>query len=234
MTYSWINQRLKDLENHIQEDLKLLKAYEDKLRDENDPRMEARCEKEIQRQKESITNYRKEYEELQIEVNNDQESSIQINDIGSKLEKLESKVNSVLNNQKVISTNLNKMQQNLLSQYEESEKAIIAEITQILDDNQLTLTNNLLEALETNKISDNDVIEMVAILEQKILALPSSQQTSVNEIIKNPELDARHRLKVAIPLIPLFVSYEGEFELNTGFDIKSLWTTIKNKLKKDS
>ena len=74
---------------------------------------------------------------------------------------------------------------------------------------------------------------MVAIIEEKIPALPPSQQAPLNEIIKNPELDARHKLKVAVPIIPFILEYEGELELGTGFNLKSGWESIKNKLRRN-
>jgi len=33
-------------------------------------------------------------------------------------------------------------------------------------------------------------------------------------------MDFKHRLKVAVPLIPFILDYEGEFELGTGINLK--------------
>ncbi|VUT25671.1 MAG: photosystem I assembly protein Ycf3 [Candidatus Methanolliviera sp. GoM_asphalt] len=57
-------KRVKDLEDNIHQDLKLLKEYEDEERYETDPRHLAKYRREIERQRESLTRYQKEYDEL--------------------------------------------------------------------------------------------------------------------------------------------------------------------------
>ena len=59
-----IEKRLKDLEDNIRQDQNLLKSYEDKERYESDPRSLAECRREIERQRESLTHYWQEYDEL--------------------------------------------------------------------------------------------------------------------------------------------------------------------------
>ena len=56
--------RLEDIEEHIKQDLKLLKDYEEELRFETDPRRLGDIRRNIQRQHESMRGYRQEYEEL--------------------------------------------------------------------------------------------------------------------------------------------------------------------------
>jgi tetratricopeptide (TPR) repeat protein len=63
-----ISQRIRDLEDSIREDLKLLKEYEDALRLEVDPRRLASHRRNIERQRESLAKNRKEYEELRAQV----------------------------------------------------------------------------------------------------------------------------------------------------------------------
>lgn len=231
MAYSWVNQRLNDLENNIQRELQLLNDFNEVLAYETNPRRIAGYRKDIERQRKSIAEYEQEYAELKKELHNNQESSSQLKNIGHQLEQIESKVGRLLNGQAVIYKNLSQMQQNLLARYDESQQAIVAEIVQQLDDNQLILTQNLLEALNTNKLSESDIQEMVAILEERIPALPLSQQASINEVIKNPELNAKHKLKVGMTIIPFLVKYEGELELGTGFDLKSVLQQLKTKLR---
>ena len=61
-------KRLKVLKGHIKNDLDLLKKYEDKLRDETEPRTLARYHREIERQHESLAQYQHEYYELEKQV----------------------------------------------------------------------------------------------------------------------------------------------------------------------
>jgi hypothetical protein len=60
--------RLQDLADNIRKDLNLLKAYEDELRYETDPRRLAMYRREIERQRESLTRSQQEYDELQKQV----------------------------------------------------------------------------------------------------------------------------------------------------------------------
>ncbi|MGK7895483.1 MAG: hypothetical protein AB4372_18170 [Xenococcus sp. (in: cyanobacteria)] len=57
-------QRLKDLGDNLAKEQDLLKQFEDSLRYESDPRIKARYQKDIERQKQAINQYQKEYQEL--------------------------------------------------------------------------------------------------------------------------------------------------------------------------
>jgi hypothetical protein len=74
--------------------------------------------------------------------------------------------------------------------------------------------------------------QMLAVLEEGIPALPPSSQAAVTEIIKSPALDAKHKITVTLPIVPLLINYEGELELGTGFNIKSAWEQAINKLRR--
>ncbi|NEP40525.1 MAG: hypothetical protein F6K35_15290, partial [Okeania sp. SIO2H7] len=96
---------------------------------------------------------------------------------------------------------------------------------------QLVLTQTLLEVVEANQVSQPEMEKMLAAIEERIPSLPPGQATAI-EVLKNPELDARHKLKVTLPLVPLLVNYEGELELGAGANIKSAWEKLVNKLRK--
>lgn len=96
---------------------------------------------------------------------------------------------------------------------------------------QLVLTENLLQALDNNMVSELEMQQMLAVLEERLPSLPPSQAV-IAEIIKNPELDARHKLKITLPIIPMLVEYEGELELGSGFNIKSAWQQLIAKLQR--
>jgi hypothetical protein len=57
-------KRLQDLEENIEQDLKLLKEYEEELRFETDPRRLGNIRRNIQRQHELVRGYLQKYEEL--------------------------------------------------------------------------------------------------------------------------------------------------------------------------
>lgn len=222
-------KRLEDLENNITEDQKLLKQYEDVLRYESDPRAIGKCEREIERQRESVTRYHQEYAELKQELINYQPTQLLY--VEKQLQQMDDKINVLLKGQIAIYKNQQQIRQALLKRYNASEKAIIGSITQQLNQTQLVLTENLLQALENNMLSELEMQQMLAVLEERLPSLPPSQ-AAIAEIIKDPEMDARHKLKVTLPIIPMLVEYEGELELGSGFNIKSAWQQLMTKLRR--
>ncbi|MEA3324009.1 MAG: FxSxx-COOH system tetratricopeptide repeat protein [Euryarchaeota archaeon] len=64
MNKDLIEERLKALEDSIRQDQDLLKSYEDKLRDETDPRLIGKYRQDIERQRESLAQHQQEYDEL--------------------------------------------------------------------------------------------------------------------------------------------------------------------------
>ncbi len=198
-------KRLQDLADNIAKDQELLKDFEDELRYTIDPRQKARYRREIVRQEESVAHYKKEYAELQQELTG--QPSAQMQEVGIQLQQMDAKLNVLLSGQVVI-------YEDLLNQ---------------LDATQLALTQKLQDALDANQVSQLQMQQMLTVLEERIPSLPPSQ-AAIAEVIKDPELDAKHKLKVTLPIVPMLVEYEGEFELGSGFNIKSAWEQLVAKL----
>ncbi|MBP0001498.1 MAG: hypothetical protein J7641_21325 [Cyanobacteria bacterium SID2] len=226
----FFQQRLQDLADNIAEDRKLLKEFEDELRYETDPRTKARYRREIERQQESVAKYRQEYAELQTELQQSvtDRPSAQMAEVGSQLQQMDAKLNLLLSSQVAIYEDLNRMRQSLLNRYDAGEQGLIEAIAQQLDRSQLVLTQNLLEALESDRVSEPEMKQMLAVLEERIPALPPSQAA----VLHDPELDAKHKIKVTLPIIPMLVGYEGELELGGGFNVKSAWEQLIAKLRR--
>ena len=222
-------QRLKDLEDNIAKDNKLLNEYEGKLRYASDPRDIGRYEEEIKRQQEYVIRYQKELNELNQKLTNYQPSQMLY--VEKQLQQMDEKVNFLVKGQIAIYKKQAEIRQELSSRYNDSEKAIIASITKQLNQMQLVLTDNLLQALDDNMVSEPEMQQMLAVLEERLPSLPPSQAAIV-EIIKDPEIDVRHKLKVTLPIIPLLVEYEGEVEIGSGFNINSAWEQLVTKLRR--
>lgn len=226
------NQRLQDLEHNITKDEELLKEFEDALRYETNPRVIGGYRRDIERQKESITRYKYEKEELQQELAGNPSAQVQLQKVENQLEQMDNKINILLSGQAAIYTDINDMRLALLNRYDASERIIIGTITQQFNQNQLVLTQQLLDVVENNQVSESQMQQMLAVLEERIPSLPPSQAAAADEIIKDPELDAKHKLKVTIPIIPMLLEYEGELELGSGFNIKSAWEQFIAKLRR--
>ncbi|MBD2130228.1 hypothetical protein NDI39_15420 [Microcoleus sp. ZQ-A2] len=229
MTHSSFNLRLQHLEDNIQQDLALLKKYEDAERYEDDPRRQTRYGREIQELKESANRYQQEYDDLRMQISG--ELTPQMQDVGIQIEQINTKLNRLSAGQKVIYENINHLRKGLLNRYEASEQHIIAVITERLDQAQIGTISSVLEALEADKVSEfetQQILEgtqqMLTVLNQRNTVLPGQQE--VTEAIKTPELDAKHKLKITIPIIPLILDYEGEVELGAGINLKGAWQKL--------
>ncbi|MFN7412953.1 MAG: hypothetical protein ACK5RT_03380 [Dolichospermum sp.] len=217
-------QRLTDLLDNITQDQKLLKEFEEELTVEDNPRTLKKYKKEIKRQQESIDNYRQEYTELEQQLIGISTPQIQV--VGNQLQIIENQLQQIDAKLNIVLIN----QDSLLIRYQVSEQAILRVFIEQLNQTQLAFTENMLNAVAANQVSESEMLEMLAVLESRIPSLPSSSQAEIAEIIKSPELDTRHKITVTLPIVPFLINYEGELELGTGFNIKSAWEFIIKKL----
>lgn len=229
MTSPLFNQRLNDLADNIAKDQELLKEFEDSLRFETNPRIKAGYRRDIEELEKSVKSNKQKYAELRRTMTG--RPSAKMQGMGNQLQQMDAKLNLLLSSQVAIYTDLNQMRQDLLNRYDASEQVVISVIAHQLDQNQLAVTEALLNALETNQVSESQMQQMLTVLEERIPSLPPSQ-AAVAEMIKAPELDARHKLKVTLPLVPFLIDYEGELELGSGFNIKSAWEQLVAKLRR--
>ncbi|HEY9875704.1 MAG TPA: hypothetical protein V6D12_19900 [Candidatus Obscuribacterales bacterium] len=229
MVPSSFNLRLQHLEDNIKQDEILLKKYQDALRYEDEPRRQTRYEREIEQLRASANRYRQEYDELRMQITG--EPSVKMQSIAIQLQQMDTKLNTLYAGQKAIYENINHLRQGLLNRYEASEQHIIAVITERLDQAQINTVSSVLEVLEAEKLSDfetqqllEETQQILAVLNQRNIVLPGEQE--VTEAIKAPELDAKHKLKVTVPIIPLILQYEGELELGTAINLKATWQNL--------
>jgi putative cell wall-binding protein len=160
-------RRIQDLADNIRQDLNLLKEYEDKLRYETDPRRLARYRREIERQRESLTRYQQEYDELQKQVTG--KPSAEMVDTADLLRQMDAKLDAVLKNQKVMQDDLKDLRKTLLARFDASEQAIITAIVQRLDQNQLATVQSILDEIETHRVLENELQETLSALQQALL-----------------------------------------------------------------
>ncbi|MFB2880531.1 hypothetical protein [Floridanema aerugineum] len=229
MTSGNFGLRLKHLEDNIKQDLALLKDYEDALRYEDDPRKKAKYGREIEQLRESATCYQKEYSELRMQVTG--EPTEQMQNVGIQLQQINSKLDTLSAGQRAIYGNINDLRQRLLAHYSAGEQRIITAITAQMDKTQLDTISVVLQAIDSGKVSDLEVQQILDSTQQMLVILNqrnilTSDQQEIMEVIKSPGIDARHRIKVTIPLIPLILGYEGEVDLGTGINLKTAWQNL--------
>lgn len=226
--------RLQDLADNIRQDLNLLKAYEDELRYETDPRRLERYRREIERQRESQIRYQQEYDELQKPVTG--VPSAEMVDTADLLRQMDAKLDDVLKNQKVMQKDLNDLRKTLLARFDTSEQVIISTIVQRLDQNQLATVQGILDEIETHRVPENELQETLNTIQQALLEIRQTglndlqlvtEAKSLSEVVDDPKLDVTHKLKVSVPIIPLILSYETEIGLKSGLNLKAAWQRLK-------
>ncbi|KAF5437925.1 hypothetical protein C5S35_01575 [Candidatus Methanophagaceae archaeon] len=195
--------RLEHLADDIRQDMNLLKAYEDGLRYETDPRRLARYRREIERQHESLTRYQQEYDELQKQVTG--EPPAKMVDTADLLREMEAKQINQRLDQNQLAT--------VLSIQDEIE-------TYSVPKNELQETLNAIQQalLEIRRTGLND-LQLV------------SEAKNLFEVVDDPKLDVTHKLKVSVPIIPLILSYETEVGLKSGLNLKAAWLRLKARVR---
>jgi chromosome segregation ATPase len=196
-------RRLQDLADNIRQDMNLLKAYEDELRYETDPRRLERYRREIERQRESMIRYQREYDELQKQVTG--EPSAEMVDTADLLREMEAKQINQRLDQNQLAT--------VLSIQDEIETYSVPENE--LQETLSALQQALVEIRQT-RLNDLQLV---------------SEAKSLSEVVDDPKLDVTHKLKVSIPIIPLILSYETEVELKSGLNLKSAWQRLKARVR---
>jgi hypothetical protein len=124
------------------------------------------------------------------------------------------------------------------TQFAPSERALIHTVVQRLSSDQLDLMRTALQAADHNP-NDPAFTQLSAVI---VAALPSVQQqlaakstpaanqvAHVAQIIQTPTADIKQKLKLSIPLIPLFLSYETEFNLNIAVNLTAAWERLKER-----
>ncbi|MFB2980828.1 hypothetical protein [Microseira sp. BLCC-F43] len=221
MTSSAFNLRLQQLETNIAQTFTLLNEFEIELRDEDHPGIRSKYRRRIEQLRELLTRHQQEYDELQKQVTGEAPAKMQ--DVATELQQVNAKLNTLGN---MVLSSYVELRRTLLARYAATERSIVAAIAKQLNQNQLVTVQAMLDALETNRISEAEIQqllagiqEMLAVVEAKKLALPPA----VAEVINHPAFDAKHKLKVSIPIIPFLLDYEGELELAAGFNLKAAW-----------
>lgn len=224
MVPSTFNLRLQQLQANIAQIITLINEFETELLDEDSPDRRSKYARRIRRLQELRASYQQEYDELQKQVTGKPPAKMQ--DIAAELRRVNIQINALGN---LVLGSYAELRKTLLDRYVGTEQAIVAAITEQLNQNQLVTVQAVLDALEANRISEAEMRQflagtqqMLTVLEEKGLALPPGKE-KVAEVINAPGLDAKHKLKVSVPIIPFLLDYEGELELGTGFNLKVAW-----------
>jgi hypothetical protein len=89
----------------------------------------------------------------------------------------------------------------------------------------------LLKAMEAKQITQQDQQELLELVQEIRDKLPTSASEKVNEILSAPEGGISHKLKLSLPILYPFLSYEGEISFEEKANLEELVARIKEKLR---
>ena len=220
--------RLQQLENNVTRILLLINDYEVELSDEYDPGIKNKYRRRIEDLKQQREKYEKELKSIQGQLTNNKPEG-QISAIECQLQQIDDKLNWLAGGQAAL-------HQAVLAYFTTEEKAIVDPVAKQLEKTQILEVESALEKVESNQVSEEETKLVVSQLQKALiflkeqnLELPSGNEAIV-EVLNYPAIDAKHALKVSIPIIPFILSYEGELGLGAGVKIREAWDRWKNKL----
>ena len=234
MKSSWFDLRQQQLNEHIAKDLKMLDEYRDLLRTEDDPRHRERYKMAIEQLRESAAGYQREYDDLTAILPAQPDTSLiassnELQHINSKLDALVVGIKAVLEGQ-------DELRCELLAKYDAGQQGIIAAITERLDQSQLETVSAVLGAIESNRLSEAEMRQLVegtqqslALLQHANKALPG--QAEIGQAFAE-QATLKDKLKLAIPLIPLILKYEVELEFDKGASLGDVWRQLKARFRR--
>jgi hypothetical protein len=224
-----MQMRLEQLEGNVARVLSLLNDYEVELSYESDPGIKRKYHRRMEDLRQQYDSYEKELVTIQEQMSSEQPQG-QFSVIESQLQQIDEKLNWLAGGQIAL-------QQVMLSYFTAEEIAIVEPIARQLEPAQIVEVESALEAVESNQASEEEINLVVAKLKQVIasmreknIALPSGNEAII-EALNYPTIDAKHALKVSIPIIPFILSYEGELGLGAGVKIKEVLEHWKTKLR---
>lgn len=221
-----LNTRLHQLEENISRVLQLLGEYEEELLDEDDPGRRNKYRRRVENLKQQKSGYEEEFVELKDQLIN--EYPIQAQTLSTQLQQIDSKVELLLDGQ----FSLGKV---LMLHFDSRERELLLSFTQQLSEADLINIEAFLEVVETDQVSEEEA--QVILSETQILLRKIEEQNpallmgkeNISTIINSPTIDAKHALKVSIPIIPFILSYEGELGSGIGINLREVWKRLKSR-----
>lgn len=199
--------------------LGLLSDYEAALVTETNPSRKLGYRQEIARIQELADGFQQEFDSLRHEIQTSN-SGPPIDAISGKLDRLNAQLETLRDEQQA------------------SERRMLSAIFERLDAQSELTVKTVLAAAEAKRISAEESQQLVLAVEQHLdeiaakggagAAIPVAGEVAA--AIKDPSLDANHKLKVSIPIVPLLLSYEAEIGLGSGVNLKNLWDKLVAKV----
>lgn len=148
------------------------------------------------------------------------------------------KLDQLLAGQATIQAQIGDLRATLLARYDAGERHMLQAIVARLDAGQIAQAEAVAAAVEAGQIDNVQAAQLLAQLEGILAALTGQAErlaelSDVQEILSAPGLDFKHKLKIAAPIIPFVLAYEGEIELGSGINLEGAWNAMLARLRRN-
>ena len=126
-----------------------------------------------------------------------------------------------------------------LARFDLAEQRILSPILARLDEQEAALLDKILDVLDVTSFGADELDRHLAAIDAALAEVnahaaqiadrqlaASAQQ--VAELASPLGLDAKHKLKLTIPIVPMLLSYEGAFELGSKADLAAVWRWVRS------
>ena len=129
-------------------------------------------------------------------------------------------------------------QERIFACFDLTEQRILAPILTRLDSQQAEQTAAILDALASRTFPAEELGRHLAAIQMALAEINvraaqirdrqlAESARQVAEQISAPGLDVKHKLKLSIPIVPLLVDYEAEFELSSRLNLEEAWRSVR-------
>lgn len=230
--------RLEQLSKQMRDTLELLSDIESSLAIADTPLRRAQLRRDADHVR---TQYDRQYTEYQLLAAQLHDLSHQAQQASEQLDLIHSKLDS-------LSLQLDEVATSIISQFSQGEQRVVTVVLERLTEEQRQNTKAVLESLDNARVTDQqtqDILGAIHVIANAVQeALASAQTTGASpdaavveaaRILDDPKIEAKHKLKVLVPIIPLILSYEGELGLNVSGNVRAAverlkvwWERIRN------
>jgi hypothetical protein len=118
---------------------------------------------------------------------------------------------------------------------------LIRKRTPIIDQEIRETIKTVLDAVEANRVPESEsqetldaVQQIISEIQQQNVDLHETLRRDVEhtqKVINDPKLGVPGKLKLTIPIIPGFLSYEKVIELQSGMKLSAAWSRLVNRAR---
>jgi len=223
-----IQLRISHLQAHVRESLMLLQQYEEAYRLEDDPRRRTRNWKNVQGLRDELQRHEAELAEITAQI----EPSTAAH-LSTELAGMEERLGNMIRDEGV------KFRREIRSVFSDLDATVVGPIIDRLDAQQAEIVRAVIAEIDggtAGRQSFEEALQEIRPLLAEVRlsgALSEERARQVEHVVSlvdDPKLDVTHRLRVAIPIIPLLLSYETSLDLKSGLNLRRLWNLLVKKV----